>query len=198
MLLVLRYRLARTTPAQCPIYDWRETDGTAVSRFFVPSIVGGLHLVLRHLDRVLSGETCRPWHFRFKYRLQDRRGPKPPPLTPPASTPRRCNEDRLPRRRRARPWVVSAEAAAASPIGKLLQLMSDSQGNILKEGEASQKVYSEFAELCKDKSRELGFDIKIAKAEAVDLKATIEQPEREAREALGRLRLERSRAQGGD
>eukprot|EP00429_Kryptoperidinium_foliaceum_P070988 CAMPEP_0176056052 /NCGR_PEP_ID=MMETSP0120_2-20121206/27910_1 /TAXON_ID=160619 /ORGANISM="Kryptoperidinium foliaceum, Strain CCMP 1326" /LENGTH=126 /DNA_ID=CAMNT_0017389553 /DNA_START=52 /DNA_END=429 /DNA_ORIENTATION=- len=69
----------------------------------------------------------------------------------------------------------AARAEEANPIGKVLQLMSDLQAKILKEGEGAQKVYSEFAEWCEEQSKQLGFEIKTGKSEVADLKATIDQ-----------------------
>lgn len=69
----------------------------------------------------------------------------------------------------------SANAAEANPIQKVLQMLSDLQAKILKEGEAAQKVYHEFSEFCEGRSAELGFEIKTGKGEVADLKATIEK-----------------------
>ena len=73
--------------------------------------------------------------------------------------------------------VVATPAAATevSPIGKILQMIGDLQTKVIAEGEASQKVYAEFAEWCEDRSKELGFEIKTGKAEVETLKATIEE-----------------------
>eukprot|EP00428_Durinskia_dybowskii_P013305 CAMPEP_0170220870 /NCGR_PEP_ID=MMETSP0116_2-20130129/10123_1 /TAXON_ID=400756 /ORGANISM="Durinskia baltica, Strain CSIRO CS-38" /LENGTH=705 /DNA_ID=CAMNT_0010471549 /DNA_START=77 /DNA_END=2192 /DNA_ORIENTATION=+ len=64
--------------------------------------------------------------------------------------------------------------AEENPIGKVLQLMSDLQAKILKEGEGAQKVYAEFAEWCEERSKELSFEIKTGKSEISELKATID------------------------
>jgi len=64
-------------------------------------------------------------------------------------------------------------ADQANPIEKIVQMMGDLQGKIIGEGEEAQKVYEEFAEWCEDSSKDLGFEIKTAKAEVADLKATI-------------------------
>jgi len=71
--------------------------------------------------------------------------------------------------------VLAAGVAAdqANPIEKIVQMMGDLQAKIIGEGEESQKVYEEFAEWCEDSSKDLGFEIKTAKAEVADLKATI-------------------------
>jgi len=71
--------------------------------------------------------------------------------------------------------VLAAGVAAdqANPIEKIVQMMGDLQAKIIGEGEGAQKVYEEFAEWCEDSSKDLGFEIKTAKAEVADLKATI-------------------------
>jgi len=53
--------------------------------------------------------------------------------------------------------------------------MSDLQQKVIAEGEAAQKVYDEFAEWCEEESKNLGFEIKTAKAEAEDLNAVIDK-----------------------
>lgn len=59
--------------------------------------------------------------------------------------------------------IAAAHADTANPIQKVLQLLSDLQAKILKEGDAAQKVYDEFAEMCDDRSKEIGFEIKTGK-----------------------------------
>merc|ERR1719439_39055 len=64
-----------------------------------------------------------------------------------------------------------------NPIEKVIEMMSDLQQKIIKEGEAAQKVYDEFAEWCEEESKNLQFEIKTGKAEAEELTATIEKAE---------------------
>jgi hypothetical protein len=71
--------------------------------------------------------------------------------------------------------IVGTQAADVSPIGKVIQMISDLEAKVIGEGEKSQKLYSEFAEFCEDRSRDLGFSIKTNKGEIADLKATIEE-----------------------
>jgi len=73
--------------------------------------------------------------------------------------------------------LAPAAASEVSPVGKVLQLVSDLQSKILKEGEAVQKAYGEFAEWCEDRSKELSFEIKTGKAEVAELNAAIAQEE---------------------
>jgi len=72
-------------------------------------------------------------------------------------------------------FVVATCVAADSvtPIQKVVQMLSELEQKVIKEGAATQKTYEEFAEWCEDRSRELGFEIKTASAQVEELKATI-------------------------
>jgi len=63
--------------------------------------------------------------------------------------------------------------AQTNPVQKAIQLLSDLETKIIKEGAASRKVYVDFAEFCEDRSRELHFEIKTENNQISDLKATI-------------------------
>jgi len=69
--------------------------------------------------------------------------------------------------------VAAGEAASVNPIQKVIEMISDLQAKVIGEGKDVQKIYTEFAEMCEDRSRELHFNIKTAKGEIQDLKATI-------------------------
>merc|ERR1719487_1146498 len=71
--------------------------------------------------------------------------------------------------------VASASATQASPIEKILEMISDLQAKVIGEGNDAQKTYDEYAEWCEDRSTSLGFEIKTGKAEVAELKATIEE-----------------------
>merc|ERR1719174_1298546 len=71
--------------------------------------------------------------------------------------------------------VSPATASQANPIEKILEMISDLQAKVIAEGEDAQKEYDEYSEWCEDRSTQLGFEIKTAKAEKADLKATIEE-----------------------
>lgn len=53
--------------------------------------------------------------------------------------------------------------------------MEDMQAKIIKEGEESHAIYTEFAEMCEERSKNLQFEIKTQKAEVADLKAAIDE-----------------------
>jgi len=76
-------------------------------------------------------------------------------------------------------WGANAANAKdkekVSPIEKVIEMIGDLQQKIIKEGEAAQKTYDEFAEWCEDEAKNLQFEIKTAKAEAEDLNAVIEK-----------------------
>jgi len=71
--------------------------------------------------------------------------------------------------------VWSVQGTDATPIEKVVQMLSDLEAKILGEGSDAQKVYDEYSEFCEDRSRNVGFEIKTGKAEVKDLKATIEK-----------------------
>merc|ERR1719335_1745080 len=71
--------------------------------------------------------------------------------------------------------VSSANASQASPIEKILEMISDLQTKVIGEGNDAQKEYDSFSEWCEDRSTQLGFEIKTGKSEKAELEATIEE-----------------------
>merc|ERR1719293_465557 len=71
--------------------------------------------------------------------------------------------------------VVLTGAAGQSPVGKVIELLSGLEAQILKEGEASAKLNSEMEEWCKDASTNLGFEIQTGSAEVEKLTAVIDK-----------------------
>merc|ERR1719380_524656 len=69
----------------------------------------------------------------------------------------------------------SAGADQASPIEKVLEMISDLETKIIGEGKEAQKAYDEYAEWCEDRSKNVDFEIKTGKANVEELKATIEE-----------------------
>merc|ERR1719266_2051168 len=69
--------------------------------------------------------------------------------------------------------VSPSSANEASPIAKVIQMLSDLQAKILAEGVEAQKVFEEFTEFCEHRSKDLGFEIKTGKTEKAELEATI-------------------------
>merc|ERR1719473_1069441 len=74
----------------------------------------------------------------------------------------------------ARAGALSLDAQT-NPIEKVIEMLSELQQKIIKEGEAAQKIYDEFSEWCEEESKNLQFEIKTGKATAAELSATIEK-----------------------
>merc|ERR1719171_2459680 len=70
---------------------------------------------------------------------------------------------------------ASSVQTSANPIEKVIEMMSELQQKIIKEGEAAQKIYDELAEWCEEESKNLQFEIKTGKAQAEELTSTIEK-----------------------
>eukprot|EP00928_Gymnodinium_smaydae_P023690 TRINITY_DN1944_c1_g1_i1.p1 TRINITY_DN1944_c1_g1~~TRINITY_DN1944_c1_g1_i1.p1 ORF type:complete len:721 (+),score=275.94 TRINITY_DN1944_c1_g1_i1:76-2163(+) len=75
----------------------------------------------------------------------------------------------------ATPAAAGATGAGASPVAKVLDLLGNLEAKVQAEGVAAQKEYEELSEWCKDGAKNLAFEIKTAKGEIEDLKATIEE-----------------------
>lgn len=69
--------------------------------------------------------------------------------------------------------AVQAAANEVNPIQKVIQMMSDLQAKIIKEGEESQAVFGQFSEWCEDTAKQTKYEIKTAKELSEELKATI-------------------------
>merc|ERR1719229_482524 len=60
-----------------------------------------------------------------------------------------------------------------NPLSKVIQLLSDLQTKVIKDGEVAQKEYEEYSEWCEEKYKDLSYEIKTGKAQVATLKATI-------------------------
>lgn len=70
--------------------------------------------------------------------------------------------------------TVSAGASdTASPVAKVLQLLTGLESKITKEGEAAKKAFDELTAWCDDRSTNLGFDIKTGTNEVAELNGVI-------------------------
>merc|ERR1719310_65514 len=70
---------------------------------------------------------------------------------------------------------AQASQADTNPISKVIEMLSELQQKIIGEGQVAQKIFDEFTEWCEEESKNLGFEIKTAKAEVAELQATIEK-----------------------
>lgn len=71
--------------------------------------------------------------------------------------------------------VATASADEGSPIGKVIEMISDLQAKVIKEGEETQKTYEEFHLWCEERAGELQAEIKTSKGEVMNLQAAIEK-----------------------
>jgi len=69
--------------------------------------------------------------------------------------------------------TASAAAEQVNPLQKVVQLLSELEAKILKEGEAEVKAYKAFFEWCDDAAKNKQFEIKTATAKKEKLEATI-------------------------
>lgn len=65
-------------------------------------------------------------------------------------------------------------ADSVNPVEKVLSLLSDLEGKIVREGQEAQKTFSEFSAWCEDRSKNVGFEIKDGRSEVEQQKATID------------------------
>jgi len=70
-------------------------------------------------------------------------------------------------------FALFLTCSAVSPIEKTIQLLSDLQAKIVKEGETEAKLYEEFTDYCNDESKETQFAIKTGKSDSERASATV-------------------------
>merc|ERR1719359_1248044 len=66
-------------------------------------------------------------------------------------------------------------AETTNPISKVIQLLSELQAKIIRDGEAEEKAYKDYFEWCDDAAREKQQEIKTLSAEKEELTATIDK-----------------------
>jgi len=71
--------------------------------------------------------------------------------------------------------LAAQSVHAASPIGKVIQMLTDQQHKIQADGKMAQSVYETLSEFCDDRYKELGFEIKTSKSQVAELLATIDK-----------------------
>merc|ERR1719299_307548 len=71
--------------------------------------------------------------------------------------------------------LMASPAGAVDPIQKIIELITQNQGKIIRDGEVEQKAYEEYFEWCDDASKEKIFELKTATAKAEKLTATLEK-----------------------
>jgi hypothetical protein len=69
--------------------------------------------------------------------------------------------------------VYTVEVRAVTPVSKVLQLLSQLESKISKDGEVEEKLFQEYMDWCKNAKADTGYEIKTAKAQIEDLTSTI-------------------------
>merc|ERR1719473_1524335 len=83
--------------------------------------------------------------------------------------------------------VRADEDATGNPIAKIIDLITEFQGKVIRDGEAEQKAYDEYFEWCDDASKEKGFELKTATAKADKLTATLEKANSDIEDASTKI-----------
>merc|ERR1719498_898011 len=69
--------------------------------------------------------------------------------------------------------VVGAEAAAVSPVQKVIELLEECKGKIVKDLKAEEAEMEEYSAFCDKELSEKGYAIKTADRAIADLKASV-------------------------
>jgi len=64
---------------------------------------------------------------------------------------------------------------AVNPVQKVVELLTDLEAKVIKDGEVEQKAYEEYVEWCSTGAKDKEWEIKTAKADIAELEATIEK-----------------------
>jgi chromosome segregation ATPase len=72
-------------------------------------------------------------------------------------------------------YVTLASASLATPISKVMDLLSGLEQKIVQEKADATKSFNEFSEWCEDQAKNFEYEIKTGKRQAEDLRASIEE-----------------------
>jgi len=70
---------------------------------------------------------------------------------------------------------LSAGKTTVNPISSAVAMIAKLQQDVIQQGADEQKIYSEFSEMCEHRSKELHQEINAAKAQSIELSASIEK-----------------------
>jgi len=82
---------------------------------------------------------------------------------------------------------VHAAKTKGSPLAKVITLMTQLQGQVIREGEMSHTSYKKYSAWCEKSSREKQFEIKEGISSKADLEATIDKAKTDGEEAEARI-----------
>merc|ERR1740138_409913 len=77
--------------------------------------------------------------------------------------------------------------SAGNPIQKIIELITEFQNKLIRDGEVEQKAYEEYFEWCDDASKEKIFELKTATAKAEKLTATLEKANSDIEDASTKI-----------
>merc|ERR1719261_968738 len=83
--------------------------------------------------------------------------------------------------------AAGATRAATNPLSKVIDLLSELEAKVIKEGEAEQKAYEEYVEWCDDAASNTQFEIKTATDKKAKLEALIEKSTSDAETATSNI-----------
>jgi len=83
--------------------------------------------------------------------------------------------------------LFAALAAKTSPLQKVITLMTQLQGQVIKEGELAQQTYKKYSNWCEKTSKEKQFEIQEGKDNKADLEALIDKSKTDSEEAQARV-----------
>jgi len=71
--------------------------------------------------------------------------------------------------------AVATADETASPVAKVIEMLSGLQAKIIGEGQEAQTAYDDYAEWCEDTAKDLQFEVKTGKQNVASLQAKIEE-----------------------
>jgi len=84
---------------------------------------------------------------------------------------------------------LGANAGKASPLQKVITLMTQLQGQVIREGELSKVTYDRYSKWCEKTSKGKQHEISEAKDNLADLEAMIDKSKSDAEEAQARVEV---------
>merc|ERR550532_2188704 len=71
--------------------------------------------------------------------------------------------------------LVCVSATTTGPLQKVVELLTNLEDKVNKQGAAAAATHQDYVGLCKERSRNLGYEIKTGKVQVEDLTAAIEE-----------------------
>lgn len=84
-------------------------------------------------------------------------------------------------------FIGTCSAQNTSPLQKVIELITNLQGQVIHDGEMAQQTYKKYSDWCENTSKEKQYEITDGKDNAAELKAAIEKSISDAEEAQARI-----------